>query len=95
MIPVQIKVAGKLLNIKWNDNSESHIKLADLRRNCPCAVCAAERAEQSDSYVPIYSDEQLSVKKIEVVGNYAIGISWKDEHNTGIYIFDQLKKLSG
>ncbi len=94
MTPVQIKIKDKHLIIKWNDASQSGIKLANLRRNCPCAICASEREEQSSSYIPIYSDEQLSIKDVRLVGNYAVGITWKDNHNTGIYNFEHLKKLS-
>ena len=82
------------LFIKWDDGSENMIKLANLRRNCPCALCASEREVQSSSYIPIYLDEQLTINNIELIGNYAVGIGWKDNHNTGIYNFEQLKKLS-
>jgi DUF971 family protein len=33
------------------------------------------------------------VKNIEVVGEYAIQITWKDGHNTGIFSWDYLKQL--
>ena len=94
MKPLQIKVQDKSLKILWEDNSESKIKLANLRRNCPCAICASERDQEGDKYIPIYSGDQLSVKSIGMVGSYAISITWKDGHNTGLYLFDQLKKLS-
>lgn len=93
MVPIQIKIVDKHLIIKWEGGTNSIIKLANIRRNCPCAICEAEREQQSDSYTPIYSDEQLSISNIQQVGNYAIAIYWKDNHNTGIYIFDELKKL--
>lgn len=94
MTPVQIKIKEKKLIVKWNDDSESAIKLANLRRNCPCALCASQREEEGSKYIPIYFDEQLAVSNIQVVGNYALGISWKDGHNTGIYTFDQLKNIA-
>ncbi|MDO8609672.1 MAG: gamma-butyrobetaine hydroxylase-like domain-containing protein [bacterium] len=30
---------------------------------------------------------------METVGGYAIRVSWKDGHNTGIYSWEYLKKL--
>ncbi len=33
------------------------------------------------------------VKNIETVGEYAIQITWKDGHNTGIYSWDYLNQL--
>jgi len=94
MTPVKIRVENKNLLIKWDDDSENTIKLANLRMNCPCALCVSEREEQSNSYIPIYSDEQIGIKNINVVGNYALRINWKDEHNAGIYTFEQLKNIA-
>lgn len=93
--PVSINIKEKkYLQINWNDSSFSQVKLTNLRRNCPCAFCAAEKEKESNSYFPIYSDEQLKVNNIQMVGTYAIGINWGDDHNTGIYDFIFLKNLS-
>ncbi|MEW6653486.1 MAG: DUF971 domain-containing protein [Bacteroidota bacterium] len=95
MQPLSLKVReSKFLQINWDDNSSSQVKLSNLRRQCPCALCASEKEFESSSYIPIYSDEQLKVKSIQLVGTYAIGICWGDEHNTGIYDFNFLKLLS-
>ncbi len=95
MVPVQIKIKEKnYLFIEWNDGTETSIKLANLRKNCPCAVCISEKNKYGSKYIPIYSGEQLSVKNIQMIGSYAIGIEWADNHNTGIYDFTYLKKIS-
>ncbi|HSP87762.1 MAG TPA: DUF971 domain-containing protein [Ignavibacteriaceae bacterium] len=95
MIPVQIKIVDKkILFIKWKDESESTIDLIKLRRLCPCATCLTERERQSKSYIPLLNENQLKVTNINQVGSYAIGISWKDGHNTGIYEYPFLKKLA-
>jgi DUF971 family protein len=95
MFPSEIKVKEKkYLYILWNDTIETWIKLANLRINCPCAVCTNERENQGSKYIPIYSNVQLMVNSIKLVGSYAIAISWSDDHNTGIYDFNYLKKLS-
>lgn len=94
MSPLKIKSSDGKLFIVWDDQSESIIKLANLRRYCPCAYCTSEKETQSSSYLPIYTGDQLKIKKIDVVGKYALGITWQDDHNTGIYIFDYLKKLA-
>lgn len=95
MIPVQIKITDKKnLRINWDDDSESLIEIKKLRRFCPCATCVSEREQQGKYYIPLISEEQAIIKTIEQVGNYAIGITWKDGHNTGIYEYGFLKKLS-
>ncbi|MEW6508133.1 MAG: DUF971 domain-containing protein [Bacteroidota bacterium] len=95
MLPVSIKVVNKeLLAVEWNDGSISKIKLPNLRLNCPCAFCASDRESKGKKYFPIYSTDELTVTNISTIGNYAVGISWKDGHNTGIYSFQYLKKIS-
>jgi DUF971 family protein len=95
MMPLQIKVVDKnYLYIKWNDGTDISIKLVNLRRDCPCAICESERDQHGTKYIPIYSGEQMKIKKIQMIGNYAVGIDWADEHNTGIYDFAILKKMA-
>jgi len=36
-----------------------------------------------------------ALKEIWAVGQYALGMSWGDGHNTGIYTFDFLRELGG
>lgn len=95
MKPVTIKVLGKEnLYIKWDDGAESLLTLKNLRRNCPCATCSSSREEQSKNYIPLYFKDQITIVKLQEVGNYAISVSWKDGHNTGIYEFPYLRKLA-
>src|SRR5690606_20496935 len=85
----------KLL-LKWEDDSESRISLKYLRDECPCASCKGEtvllktyRPPKPQSDHP----DRYKIKSIEVVGGYAIQITWKDGHNTGIYSWEYLKQL--
>ncbi len=95
MKPTQIKiVSGEKLFIKWDDSEEQTITLQLIRRFCPCATCMAEKEKESPTYIPLYISDQLKVENISVVGSYAISFAWKDGHNTGIYEFPYLKRLS-
>lgn len=94
MNPIQIKVKDNMLYIKWNDDRISDIKLANLRSSCPCAICTSEREEQGSKYIPIYTGDQITINEIKIIGNYAVGVIWKDGHNTGIYEFNYLIKLA-
>lgn len=95
MLPNSIKVVDKeYLQIEWNDNKINKIKLSSLRLNCPCALCASDRENRGDKYFPIFRVDELELSNINLIGNYAISISWKDGHNTGIYEFDFLKNIS-
>jgi DUF971 family protein len=94
----QIKIKDKTnLHIIWNDGSESSISLRYLRDECPCAVCKGEtvllKTYKPAAKDPI-SESGYKIAAIDQVGNYAVQIAWKDGHNTGIYNWDYLKKLS-
>ncbi len=94
--PVKVKLsADKFLLIDWNDNNHSSFELTMLRRFCPCATCLAEREKQGKNYIPIFNRDQVTVESIKPVGNYALGIKWKDGHDTGFYEYQYLTKLTG
>jgi len=97
MKPKQIKILDKdKLFLVWNDDSTSTITLKYLRDECPCAGCKGETILFKTFRPPqptIFSPEMYKIKNIEVVGDYAIQIWWKDGHNTGIYSWDYLKTL--
>ena len=94
MSPTKIKIRdNEYLDITWSDGETRSIKLSNLRNNCPCAVCLAEKDEWSKSYIPLYTLEQLKITKIEIIGNYALGIKWEDGHDTGLYDYQYLLQL--
>lgn len=95
MIPVQIKVKEeKYLHVKWDDESQTEIQLAHLRRFCPCAKCTSQVEAHPHDYIKVYTHEQLIINSINMVGNYAVAIKWADNHSSGIYEFGYLKKIS-
>lgn len=95
MYPIKIKlIEKKKLLVIWDDKNESVLELRELRKRCPCATCLAERDKQSKMYIPLFAENQMTVKSINQVGNYAIQITWNDGHNTGIYEYNFLKNFS-
>lgn len=98
MEPIEIeKIAGSYLRIKWLDGFESAISLENLRKNCPCAECQGEDIGGKKIKLPLLYEnskpEMFEISSIEPVGNYAIRIVWKDNHDTGIYSFEYLRAL--
>jgi DUF971 family protein len=95
MTPLKIKlVEKKNLLIIWDNGNKSEIELRELRKRCPCATCLAEREKKSKMYIPLFAENQVSVKSIDQVGNYAVQITWNDGHNTGIFEYQFLKNFS-
>ena len=95
MHPTKIKlIEQKKLLIIWEDGTECLLELRELRKRCPCATCLAERDKQSKMYIPLFAENQISVRTINQVGNYAVQITWNDGHNSGIYEFKFLKNFA-
>lgn len=92
-----IKVLNKEdLFIKWDDETESKINLRYLRDECPCANCKGETVLLKTYRPPkqqTLNPEMYKINNIEAVGGYAIQVTWKDGHSTGIYSWEYLKKL--
>lgn len=97
MRPKQIKIVDKdKLSLKWDDDRSSQFSLKYLRDECPCAGCKGETILFKTFRPPkptMLSPEMYKVKSIDVVGDYAIQIGWRDGHNTGIYSWEYLKIL--
>lgn len=92
--PLQIiEESDSEVSIKWSDESETRYPASDLRRACPCATCVHEWTGQKilkDDQIP----DDLSFSSIAIVGRYALNFNFSDGHDTGIFSFDYLRKLT-
>lgn len=92
--PRRIRIAESgALEITWNDDLVTVIPMAMLRRACPCATCKAEASARGTSYIPLFSREALTLSNLDRLGYYALQLTWKDGHNTGIYPYSILRSL--
>ena len=91
-----IQQIGDELAIAWNDGTESYFNLELLRRACPCAACGGEPDVLGNVLRPevSYTEESFQLRSFDLVGGYAIQPRWRDGHNTGIYSFQYLRRLS-
>lgn len=97
MRPSNIQIIGEELAIKWEDNSESYIRLDVLRRKCPCAGCQGEVDVMGNLYKG--PDQKLTPRafqltRLESVGGYAIQPIWADGHSSGLFAFEYLQRIS-
>ena len=91
--PVQIiEESDSEVSIKWSDDSESKYTAAQLRRACPCAGCINEWTGEK-MLDPAKIADDLTFKKISIVGRYALNFQFSDAHETGIFSFKYLKEL--
>lgn len=96
MKPQKIKVEKGNLYFTWKDGTEEQLSLKYMRDECPCAGCKGETIllkSYRPAQLPVFHPEMYKIKGINPVGDYAIQIVWKDEHDTGIYSWEYIKTL--
>ena len=97
MRPTDLQPIGDELAIKWDDGSESFVKLEKLRRACPCAGCRGEMDIMGNLYKN--PDKPLTpgafqLLRMASVGGYAVQPVWGDGHSTGLFAFDYLRRVA-
>ncbi len=92
---IQIKhisqISDTVLTILWDDGHESLYFADHLRKNCPCADCENRREKLGDKAFPFLKD--IKIDSYEMQGRYAVGFTFSDGHNTGIYRYELLREL--
>jgi DUF971 family protein len=101
--PKHISISkSKGIQIDWKDGLHSEFDIRYLRDMCPCASCTGahgtpsleeQQNEAGKSPFQMYT-RTLRIDHVEPVGAYAIKIRWSDGHDTGIYTWDYLRKIS-
>ena len=104
--PSSVKIhvsTGAGVDITWADGHASHYDFAYLREECPCATCNDAREKklslaelssplQPSAVLPMYKPKARA-QAANVVGSYAVQISFTDGHSTGIYSYDHLRNI--
>ncbi len=88
--PKEVFVDDKL-NILWADGTHSRYDFYPLRCLCVCAACVHEVTGEKlldEAKIP----KDIRPLASEYVGNYALGITWSDQHSTGLYTFKRLRE---
>lgn len=91
--PIDIKLhqASKLLEIKFDNNTECKLSCEFLRVYSPSAEVRGHGAGQE---VLQTGKEDVNIAGIEPIGNYAIKLIFTDDHDTGLYSWDYLYYLA-
>jgi DUF971 family protein len=80
--------------ITWEGGRQVSLSSRKLRDACPCAACVEEftgRKILDSGSIPA----DIRPTQLQPVGNYAVQIFWSDGHDSGIYTWQTLRKLSG
>jgi len=78
--------------IAWPDGLTRHLPFKLVRCECPCAQCVDEI-----SGVRILRPESIpdDIRPVELSysGNYALKIVWNDQHASGLFTWERLRRL--
>lgn len=76
----------------WDDGLEAELSPWTLRVHCPCALCVSE-ATGRRILDPATVPEDVGLKDMQPVGRYAYRCLFGDDHDTGIYTLDALRRI--
>lgn len=86
------------LTVQWSDGSGSYYTIGYLRRMSPSADMRELRREMDTNPLAVLpgaggSGGSLVATDAELVGNYAIRITFSDGHSTGLYTWSYLRRI--
>ncbi len=88
------------LSIVWSDGKSSYYSIAYLRKMSPSADMRQLREQIQQNPLTVLPSgaasgkgSQIAAEDAELVGNYAIKISFSDGHNSGIYSWSYLRSI--
>ena len=90
-IDIRLHQTSKLLEIKFDDNTECMLSCEFLRVYSPSAEVRGHGAGQE---VLQTGKEDVNITEIEPIGHYAVRLTFTDGHNTGLYSWDYLYDLA-
>ncbi len=81
--------------ITWEDGAATACSAEKLRWSCPCAECRGEAGMPGRlSRVTSRAADELRIRDVTLVGQYALQIAFESGHNSGIYTFSLLRRLA-
>ncbi|TMF70807.1 MAG: DUF971 domain-containing protein [Chloroflexi bacterium] len=90
---VDVDRARQVVEITWEDGAHSSYTGEQLRWACPCAECRGEGGATGRlARVKTLNDDELKIRDVTLVGQYALQIAFESGHATGIYTFSYLRR---
>ena len=83
------------MEIVWEDGHRSTYSGEQLRWACPCAECRGEGGAPGRlARLNTLGPDELRIKDVTLVGQYAVQIAFDSGHATGIYTFPYLRGMA-
>lgn len=81
------------LGVLWADGTQNVLPVRALRLACPCARCVDEMTGK-----PLLDPEtvpaNITLKEVKSVGRYALMPVFSDDHRSGLFHFERLRKIA-
>ncbi|MCE2967710.1 MAG: DUF971 domain-containing protein [Phycisphaerales bacterium] len=87
------------LSVEWADGTTSYYSIAYLRKMSPSADARQLREDMSKNPLTVLpasafkASAALTALSAELVGNYALRVTFSDGHATGIYSWTYLREI--
>jgi len=93
MVPIKIKLHKEdgSLSLEYSDGSHFTLSGEYLRIHSPSAEV---RGHGKGQEILQYGKKDVKVSSLESSGNYALQLTFSDDHDTGIYSWDYLYDLA-
>jgi ATP-binding protein involved in chromosome partitioning len=94
-MPLPIELHGlnrPELRIVWDEGDEQTLAARELRLRCACAHCIEEMTGRK-LLDPATVPGDITIRRMELTGNYGVQIAFSDGHDTGIYRFAELRTM--
>src|SRR5438552_2150889 len=76
-IGVELDETARVMRIRWDDGHLGEWRWGDLRRACPCALCAGEGNLPGVVTLETYfTPEQTTMQRVKWIGRYALAPIW-------------------
>jgi DUF971 family protein len=83
--------------VEWSDGTTSYYTVALLRRMSPSAEMRELRENMASNPLTVLPSRPTSGPLValdaELVGNYALRITFSDGHKTGLFTWDYLRSI--
>ncbi len=91
-VPAEIKLrkASRLLEVSFEDGSRFQLPFEYLRVHSPSAEVKGHGPGQE---VLVLGKENVGIRSVEPVGQYAVKLVFDDGHDTGLYTWKYLYEL--
>ncbi|MFU8779618.1 MAG: P-loop NTPase [Kiritimatiellia bacterium] len=89
----EVEATESHIHLHWADGTSTSVSNRALRLACSCAMCVDELTHQ-----PILDPDRVPMDihalELRTIGNYALGVSWSDGHNTGFFPYKAIRVLA-